>query len=141
MRKIKLMGKEYNEEMINVLSDYDRFMSDALLDKARDDGYINVFELVDTRNRYMNELSEEDKAVIKHFIDSTTMLFNRKPVFDIVLDIIGIVLACFIGPFIIKLILSIILAGTLTVNISMLSDKIACKKIMKLIAQKCNETR
>ena len=141
MRKIKLMGKEYNEEMINVLSDYDRFMSDALLDKARDDGYINVFELVDTRNRYMDELSEEDKAVIKHFIDSTTMLFNRKPVFDIVLDIIGIVLACFIGPFIIKLILSVILAGTLTVNLSMLSDKIACKKIMKLIAQKCNETR
>ena len=141
MRKIKLMGKEYNEEMINVLSDYDRFMSDALLDKVRDDGYINVFELVDTRNRYMDELSEEDKAVIKHFIDSTTMLFNRKPVFDITLDIIGIVLACLIGPFIIKLILSVILAGTLTVNISMLSDKIACKKIMKLIAQKCNETR
>ena len=141
MRKIKLMGKEYNEEMINVLSDYDRFMSDALLDKVRDDGYINVFELVDTRNRYMDELSEEDKAVIKHFIDSTTMLFNRKPVFDIALDIIGIVLACFIGPFIIKLILSVILAGTLTVNLSMLSDKIACKKIMKLIAQKCNETR
>ena len=141
MRNIKLMGKEYNEEMINVLSDYDRFMSDALLDKARDDGYINVFELVDTRNRYMDELSEEDKAVIKHFIDSTTMLFNRKPVFDIALDIIGIVLACFIGPFIIKLILSVILAGTLTVNLSMLSDKIACKKIMKLIAQKCNEGR
>ena len=141
MRKIKLMGKEYNEEMINVLSDYDRFMSDALLDKARDDGYINVFELVDTRNRYMDELSEEDKAVIKHFIDSTTMLFNRKPVFDIALDIIRIVLACIIGPFIIKLILSIILAGTLTVNLSMLSDKIACKKIMKLIAQKCNEGR
>ena len=141
MRKIKLMGKEYSEEMINVLSDYDRFMSDALLDKVNDNGYINVFELVYTRNRYMDELSEEDKAVIKHFIDSTTMLFNRKPVFDIVLDIIGIVLACFIGPFIIKLILSVILAGTLTVNLSMLSDKIACKKIMKLIAQKCNEGR
>ena len=141
MRNIKLMGKEYNEEMINVLSDYDRFMSDALLDKVNDNGYINIFEIVDTRNRYMDELSEKDKAVIKHFIDSTTMLFNRKPVFDIALDIIGIVLACFIGPFIIKLILSIILAGTLTVNISMLSDKIACKKIMKLIAQKCNETR
>ena len=141
MRNIKLMGKEYNEEMINVLSDYDRFMSDALLDKVSDDGYINVFEIMDTRNRYMDELSEEDKAVIKHFIDSTTMLFNRKPVFDIALDIIGIVLACLIGPFIIKLILSVILAGTLTVNLSMLSDKIACKKIMKLIAQKCNETR
>ena len=141
MRKIKLMGKEYSEEMINVLSDYDRFMSDALLSKVSDNGYINVFDIMDARNRYMDELSEEDKAVIKHFIDSTTMLFKRKPVFDIVLDIIGIMLACLIGPFIIKLILSVILAGTLTVNISMLSDKIACKKIMKLIAQKCNETR
>ena len=139
MRKIKLMGKEYSEEMINVLSDYDRFMSDALLDKARDDGYINVFELVDTRNRYMNELSEEDKAVIKHFIDSTTMLFNRKPVLGIVLDIIGIVLACLIGPFIIKIIISVILAGLLTIDLGILSDKIACKKIMKLIIQKCNE--
>ena len=141
MRNIKFMGKEYNEEMINVLSDYDRFMSDALLSKVSDDGYINIFEIATTRNEYLERLSEDDKAVIKHFIDSTTMLFNRKPVFDIVLDIIGIMLACLIGPFIIKLILSVILAGTLTVNISMLSDKIACKKIMKLIAQKCNETR
>ena len=141
MRNIKLMGLEYNEEMINVLSDYDRFMSDALLNKASDNGYINIFEIATTRNEYLERLSEEDKAVIKHFIDSTTMLFNRKPVFDIALDIIGIMLACLIGPFIIKLILSVILAGTLTVNLSTLSDKIACKKIMKLIAQKCNEGR
>lgn len=141
MRNIKLMGLEYNERMINVLSDYDRFMSDALLDKVSDDGYINIFEIATTRNEYLERLSEDDKAVIKHFIDSTTMLFNRKPVFDIALDIIGIMLACLIGPFIIKLILSVILAGTLTVNLSTLSDKIACKKIMKLIAQKCNETR
>ena len=141
MRKIKLMGKEYSEEMINVLSDYDRFMSDALLDKVSDGGYINIFEIATTRNEYLERLSEDDKAVIKHFMDSTTMLFNRKPVLGIALDIIGIVLACFIGPFIIKLILSVILAGSLTIDLGILSDKIACKKIMKLIAQKCNEAR
>lgn len=141
MRKIKLMGKEYSEEMINVLSDYDRFMSDALLSKVSDDGYINPFEIVDARNRYMDELSDEDKAVIKHFIESTTLLVRKTPALNIALDITGILIACFIGPFIIKLILSVILAGTLTVNISMLSNKIACKKIMKLIAQKCNEGR
>ena len=139
MKNIKFMGLEYNERMINVLSDYDKFMSDSLLNKADGDGYINIFEIATTRNEYLERLSEDDKAVIKHFMDSTTMLFNRKPVLGIVLDIIGIVLACLIGPFIIKLILSVILAGTLTVNLSMLSDKIACKKIMKLIIQKCNE--
>ena len=141
MRKIKLMGKEYSEEMINVLSDYDRFMSDALLSKVDDGGYINIFEIATTRNEYLEKLSEDDKAVIKHFMDSTTMLFNRKPVLGIALDIIGIVLACFIGPFIIKLILSVILAGSLTIDLGIVSDKIACKKLMKLIAQKCNETK
>lgn len=139
MKNIKFMGLEYNERMINVLSDYDKFMSDSLLSKVDDGGYINIFEIATTRNEYLERLSEDDKAVIKHFMESTTMLFNRKPVFDIVLNIIGIMLACLIGPFIIKLILSVILAGTLTVNLSTLSDKIACKKIMKLIVQKCNE--
>ena len=139
MKNIKFMGLEYNERMINVLSDYDKFMSDSLLSKANNDGYINIFEIATTRNEYLERLSEDDKAVIKHFMESTTMLFNRKPVLDIALNIIGIMLACLIGPFIIKIILSVILAGTLTVNLGTLSDKIACKKIMKLIAQKCNE--
>ena len=66
MRNIKLMGKEYSEEMINVLSDYDRFMSDALLDKVRDDGYINVFELVSIKAL---QLSRESKAVLSESTD------------------------------------------------------------------------
>ena len=139
MKNIKFMGLEYNERMINVLSDYDKFMSDSLLSKVDDGGYINIFEIATTRNEYLERLSEDDKAVIKHFMDSTTMLFNRKPVLGIALDIIGIVLACLIGPFIIKIILSVILAGSLTIDLGILSDKIACKKIMKLIVQKCNE--
>ena len=139
MKNIKFMGLEYNERMINVLSDYDKFMSDSLLNKTDGDGYINIFEIATTRNEYLERLSEDDKAVIKHFMDSTTMLFNRKPVLGIALDIIGIVLACLIGPFIIKIILSVILAGSLTIDLGILSDKIACKKIMKLIIQKCNE--
>ena len=139
MKNIKFMGLEYNERMIDVLSDYDKFMSDSLLNKTDGDGYINIFEIATTRNEYLERLSEDDKAVIKHFMDSTTMLFNRKPVLGIALDIIGIVLACLIGPFIIKIILSVILAGSLTIDLGILSDKIACKKIMKLIVQKCNE--
>ena len=139
MKNIKFMGLEYNERMINVLSDYDKFMSDSLLKKADGDGYINIFEIATTRNEYLERLSEDDKAVIKHFMDSTTMLFNRKPVLGIALDIIGIVLACLIGPFIMKIIISVILAGSLTIDLGILSDKIACKKIMKLIIQKCNE--
>ena len=139
MKNIKFMGLEYNERMINVLSDYDKFMSDSLLSKTDGDGYINIFEIATTRNEYLERLSEDDKAVIKHFMDSTTMLFNRKPVLGIALDIIGIVLACLIGPFIIKIIISVILAGSLTIDLGILSDKIACKKIMKLIVQKCNE--
>ena len=139
MKNIKFMGLEYNERMINVLSDYDKFMSDSLLNKTDGDGYINIFEIATTRNEYLERLSEDDKAVIKHFMDSTTMLFNRKPVLGIALDIIGIVLACLIGPFIIKIIISVILAGSLTIDLGILSDKIACKKIMKLIVQKCNE--
>ena len=139
MKNIKFMGLEYNERMINVLSDYDKFMSDSLLSKVDDSGYINIFEIATTRNEYLERLSEDDKAVIKHFMDSTTMLFNRKPVLGIALDIIGIVLACLIGPFIIKIIISVILAGLLTIDLGILSDKIACKKIMKLIVQKCNE--
>ena len=139
MKNIKFMGLEYNERMINVLSDYDKFMSDSLLNKTDGDGYINIFEIATTRNEYLERLSEDDKAVLKHFMDSATIIFNKKPVLGIALDIIGIMLACLIGPFIIKIILSVILAGTLTVNLGTLSDKIACKKIMKLIAQKCNE--
>ena len=139
MKNIKFMGLEYNERMIDVLSDYDKFMSDSLLNKTDGDGYINIFEIATTRNEYLERLSEDDKAVIKHFMDSTTMLCNRKPVLGIALDIIGIVLACLIGPFIIKIILSVILAGSLTIDLGILSDKIACKKIMKLIVQKCNE--
>ena len=114
-------------------------MSDSLLNKVDNGGYINIFEIATTRNEYLERLSEDDKAVIKHFMDSTTMLFNRKPVLGIALDIIGIVLACLIGPFIIKIIISVILAGSLTIDLGTLSDKIACKKIMKLIIQKCNE--
>ena len=139
MKNIKFMGLEYNERMINVLSDYDKFMSDSLLNKTDGDGYINIFEIATTRNEYLERLSEDDKAVLKHFMDNTTIIFNKKPALGIALDIIGIVLACLIGPFIIKIILSVILAGTLTVNLGILSDKIACKKIMKLIVQKCNE--
>ena len=139
MKNIKFMGLEYNERMINVLSDYDKFMSDSLLNKADGDGYINIFEIATTRNEYLERLSEDDKAVLKHFMDSATIIFNKKPALGIALDIIGIMLACLIGPFIIKIILSVILAGTLTVNLGILSDKIACKKIMKLIVQKCNE--
>ena len=139
MKNIKFMGLEYNERMINVLSDYDKFMSDSLLKKADGDGYINIFEIAKTRNEYLERLSEDDKAVIKHFMDSATIIFNKKPTLGIALDIIGIVLACLIGPFIIKIILSVILAGSLTIDLGILSDKIACKKIMKLIVQKCNE--
>ena len=139
MKNIKFMGLEYNERMINVLSDYDKFMSDTLLKKADDDGCINIFEIATTRNEYLERLSEDDKAVLKHFMDNATIIFNKKPALGIALDIIGIMLACLIGPFIIKIILSVILAGTLTVNLGILSDKIACKKIMKLIVQKCNE--
>ena len=139
MKNIKFMGLEYNERMINVLSDYDKFMSDSLLNKADGDGYINIFEIATTRNEYLERLSEDDKAILKHFMDSATIIFNKKPALGITLDIIGIMLACLIGPFIIKIILSVILAGTLTVNLGILSDKIACKKIMKLIVQKCNE--
>ena len=55
MKNIKFMGLEYNERMINVLSDYDKFMSDSLLNKVDDGGYINIFEIAKTRNEYMDE--------------------------------------------------------------------------------------
>ena len=53
MKNIKFMGLEYNERMINVLSDYDKFMSDSLLSKVDDDGYINIFDIATTRNEYL----------------------------------------------------------------------------------------
>ena len=78
MKNIKFMGLEYNERMINVLSDYDKFMSDSLLNKVDDGGYINIFEIATTRNEYLERLSEDDKAVLKHFMDSATIIFNKK---------------------------------------------------------------
>ena len=90
MKSIKFMGREYDEKMINVLSDYDKFMSDTLLDKIDDGGYISILEIVDARSKYMNELSDEDKDIIRHFIDSTTILLGKSPILGIMLDIIGI---------------------------------------------------
>ena len=90
MKSIKFMGREYDEKMINVLSDYDKFMSDILVDKIDDGGYISILEIVDARSKYMDKLSDEDKDVIRHFIDSTTILLGKSPILGIMLDIIGI---------------------------------------------------
>ena len=90
MKSIEFMGREYNEKMINVLSDYDKFMSDTLLDKIDDGGYISILEIVDARSKYMDELSDEDKDIIKHFTENTTILLRKNPILGIALDIIGI---------------------------------------------------
>ena len=90
MKSINFMGREYNEKMINVLSDYDKFMSDTLLDKIDDGGYISILEIVDARSKYMDELSDEDKDIIKHFTENTTILLRKNPILGIALDIIGI---------------------------------------------------
>ena len=90
MKSINFMGREYNEKMINVLSDYDKFMSDTLLNKIDDGGYISIIEIVDARSKYMDELSDEDKDIIKHFTENTTILLRKNPILGIALDIIGI---------------------------------------------------
>ena len=90
MKSIKFMGREYDEKMINVLSDYDKFMSDTLLNKIDDGGYINILEIVNARSKYMDELSDEDKDVIRHFMDSITILLRKNPILGIALDMIGI---------------------------------------------------
>lgn len=135
MKNIKLMGIEYDEKKIKVLADYDKYITDTMMERAREQGEVKYIDMHIERENYIDNLSNDDRLTMRHFISAATLLNKKKPMFNIISNIVLIYLTSLVSIFALKITLSILIAGCLTVSLSNLYNKIALKRIMKIISR------
>lgn len=137
MKNICMLGKEYGEREINILVEFDRYMTNKFMSKLLE-GNLTPNEIIEERDMYIKNANEEESEVITHYI-SANALNNSKPLLDMLVAIPCTILTSLISIFAIRLILSMVIAGMLTIQTKMFLDKRAYKKIMKLIKESTME--
>lgn len=133
MKNILMLGKEYGEREIEALVKFDNHMTEKFIQRIIDGG-VTVRDIEEERNRYIANASEEESEIIIHYI-SANALNKQNPLLDMLVAIPCIILTSLISTFAIKLILSMLIAGMLTLETKILLDKRAYKKIMNLIKE------
>lgn len=133
MKAMNLMGIEYTEDKIKVLREYNRHMISEISGAIYNKDSITPLEIMNIRNDYLNSLSTEDCETINDFIDAGARLRERTPIINILFGIGLLALSCTIEVFAFKIILSVLIAGLLTIELKTLANKHMYKKIMKEI--------
>lgn len=133
MKAINLMGMKYTEDMINVLRRYDKHMKDSSIKIIEEDGSISILDIYIARKEYLESLNNEEADIIDNFIEIGSFLSKRHPVINIIFAISMIALTCLMTIFIVKMLISVLIAGILTIELRTLAGKRAYKKIMNLI--------
>ena len=133
MKNILMLGKEYGEREIEALIKFDNHMTEKFIQRIIDGG-VTVRDIEEERNRYIANANEEESEIIAHYVN-VSILNNRKPLLDMLVAIPCIMLTSLISIFAIKLILSMLIAGMLTIQTKIFLDKRAYKKIMNLIKE------
>ena len=133
MKNILMLGKEYGEREIEALVKFDKHMTEKFIQRIIDGG-VTVRDIEEERNRYIANANEEESEIIAHYVNAS-ILNNRKPLLDMLVAIPCIIITSLINIFAIKLILSMLIAGMLTLETKIFLDKRAYKKIMNLIKE------
>ena len=121
MKNILMLGKEYGEREIEALVKFDNHMTEKFIQRIIDGG-VTVRDI------------EEESEIIAHYVNAS-ILNNHKPLLGMLVAIPCIMLTSLISIFAIKLILSMLIAGMLTIQTKIFLDKRAYKKIMNLIKE------
>ena len=133
MKNILMLGKEYGEREIEALIKFDKHMTEKFIQRIIDGG-VTVRDIEEERNRYIANANEEESEIIAHYVNAS-ILNKHKPLLDMLVAIPCIILTSLISIFAIKIILSMLIAGMLTLETKIFLDKRAYKKIMNLIKE------
>ena len=133
MKTMNLMGVEYTEDKIKVLREYNKHMMSEISDTIYNKDSITPLDILNIRNDYLNSLSTEDCETVNDFINAGALLRERTPILNILFSNVLLVLSCTIEIFAFKIIISILIAGLLTIELKTLANKHMYKKIMKEI--------
>ena len=138
MRTINLLGLEYTEEMIDMLVKFDKHMNNKFAEKMVKGDLLTMDDIETEREAYIEKLDEHEGLVVKHFV-SASFLNKQNPIMGMLPSIPAIMFTCLIDIFAIRLIVSALIAGVLTIELKMFADKRAYKKIMNIIKYKARE--
>lgn len=133
MKNILMLGKEYGEREIETLVKFDNHMTEKFIQRIIDGG-VTVKDIEEERNKYIANASEEESEIIIHYVNAS-ILNKQNPLLDMLVAIPCIIFTSLISIFAIKLILSMLIAGMLTLETKIFLDKRAYKKIMNLIKE------
>ena len=133
MKTMNLMGVEYTEDKINVLREYNRHMVNEVGNTIYNKNRVTPFDIMIIRKKYLDNLNAEDCETINGFINAGALLRDRTPILNILLGNVLLALSCTIEVFAFKIILSVLIAGLLTIELKTLANKYMYKKIMKEI--------
>lgn len=133
MKTMNLMGVEYTEDKIKVLREYNRHMINEISGAIYNKDSITPLDILNIRNDYLNGLSTEDCKTVNDFIDAGALLRDRTPILNILFSNVLLALSCTIEVFAFKIIISVLIAGLLTIELKTLANKYMYKKIMKEI--------
>lgn len=133
MKTMNLMGVEYTEDKIKVLREYNRHMMSEISGTIYNKDSITPLDILNIRNDYLNSLSNEDCETVNDFINAGALLRERTPILNILFSNVLLALSCTIEVFAFKIILSVLIAGLLTIELKTLANKYMYKKIMEEI--------
>ena len=129
MRNYKLFGKVYGEKEINILKEYDKYMSNIFADKA----IVTKTEVSYASKEYRNAMEDSERKILEDFIIDVTYLSTKRTWLSMAFDILFIVYICFLSSSILKLICSIVIAGKMAKDIALIKEKYIYNKIMDLL--------
>lgn len=143
MKTINMLGVDYTEEKIQVLSNYLNHMNSQMGPLSRMDSLIEyMIKSQQVSDAYMAEQSEEDKELLMHFAEARDKFSRECPGFKLALNSILVVsygMVSSVVPPLLNLGICAIFAKMVTNNIIQMSDKNAFLKIRDIIMEKYNK--
>lgn len=143
MKTINMLGVDYTEEKIQVLSNYLDHMNSQMGPLSRMDSLIEyMIKSQQVSDAYMAEQPEEDRELLMHFAEARDKFSRECPGFKLVLNSILVVsygMVSSVVPPLLNLGICAIFAKVVTNNIIQMSDKNAFLKIRDIILEKNNK--
>ena len=143
MKAINMLGVDYTEEKIQVLSNYLNHMNSQMGPLSRMDSLIEyMIKSQQVSDAYMAEQSEEDKELLMHFAEAKDKLSKEYPgmklAFNSVLVLSYGMISSIVPP-VMNLGICAVLAGMVTGNVRKMADKNAFLKIKNIVTENLNK--
>lgn len=140
MKTINMLGVDYTEEKIQVLSNYLNHMNSQMGPLSRMDSLIEyMIKSQQVSDAYIAEQSEEDKELLMHFAEARNKFSREYPGFKLAINSVLVVsygMISSVVPPLLNLGICAIFAKMVTNNIIQMSDKNAFLKIKNIIMEK-----